>query len=129
MKSRAQPGPLIPGVTIAMAGRDWMVPPLTIGQLRRLLPKIRSIRNLGVNMESEDIASLVEVVLAAMQRNYPEMTAEALEEHLDLGNSKHVLTAVLTGSGLTTEGEAEAAMSTGAKSMGSSPPPPDTVTP
>ena len=75
---------MLPGVTIAMGGRDWQVPPLTLGQLRRLMPKVRQLTEIG----------------AAMQRNYPEATAEMVENLLDLGNASAVLNAVLTGSGL-----------------------------
>ena len=36
-------GMMIPGVTITMGGRDWLVPPLTLGQLRRLMPRVRQL--------------------------------------------------------------------------------------
>ena len=49
---------------------------------------------------------LVDIVAAALQRNYPEVTPEKVENLLDLGNASVVLNAVLTGSGLKPGGAA-----------------------
>jgi hypothetical protein len=91
---------MIPGVTIAMGGREWLVPPLTLGQLRRLMPKVRQLTEIGVSMGEVQIGVLVEIIASALQRNYPDATAEIVENLLDLGNANTVLNAVLTGSGL-----------------------------
>jgi hypothetical protein len=91
---------MIPGVTIAMGGRDWLVPPLTLGQLRRLMPKLRQLTEIGASMGEAQIGVLVEIVATALQRNYPDATADTVENLLDLGNASAVLNAVLTGSGL-----------------------------
>ena len=91
---------MIPGVTVAMGGRDWLVPPLTLGQLRRLMPKVRQLTEIGASMGEAQIGVLVEIVATALQRNYPDATADMVEDLLDLGNASAVLNAVLTGSGL-----------------------------
>jgi hypothetical protein len=114
---------VIPGITIAMGGADWVVPPLTLGQLRRLMPKLQELGDPGQPMAGPQIAVLVEIVAAALQRNYPDATAERVEELLDLGNAAPVLAAVLTGSGLKPGERAAVAGSTGPTSTGSSPPP------
>jgi hypothetical protein len=95
---------MIPGVAVAMAGQDWIVPPLTLGQLRCLMPKVRLLTEIGASMGEEQIGVLVEIVAAALQRNYPDMTADKVEHLLDLGNASVVLNAVLTGSGLKPRG-------------------------
>jgi hypothetical protein len=92
---------MIPGITVRMGGREWTIPPLTLGQLRRLMPKVRQLSDINAQMGETQIAVLVEIVTAALQRNYPDITTETVENLLDLGNSGPVLTAVLTGSGLT----------------------------
>ena len=142
---------MIPGVTITMGGRDWLVPPLTLGQLRRLMPRVRQLTEIDASMSEVQIGVLIEIVAAALQRNYPDATAEVVENLLDLGNAGAVLNAVLTGSGLRLRedrlGEASApGPSPGATSrnsdqrsveetrragnifMASSPPPVDTAT-
>jgi len=64
------------------------------------MPKIRQLSEISTEMGEAQIEVLVEIVAAALQRNYPEVTVEIIENLLDLGNSGPVLNAVLTGSGL-----------------------------
>lgn len=118
---------MIPGISIQMGGRDWLVPPLTLGQLRRLLPKVRELTEIGAGMGEAQIDTLIEIVSAALGRNYPDATPELVADMLDLGNAQTVLAAVLTGSGLR-PGEARA-VGNGAISTAYSPPPADTATP
>jgi len=119
---------MIPGVTVAMGGQDWLIPPLTLGQLRRLMPKVRQLTEIGASMGEAQIGVLVEIVAAALQRNYPHLTMDKVENLLDLGNASAVLNAVLTGSGLkprgTPPGEAQApgASSGAASTLTGSPP-------
>jgi hypothetical protein len=145
---------MVPGVTVAMGGQDWIVPPLTLGQLRRLMPKVRQLTEIGASMGEPQISVLVDIVTAALKRNYPEMTTDQVENFLDLGNASAVLNAVLTGSGLKPSGAAvgeapapgtspgagntspgspsrmiSEAVTIGEKSMVSSPPPVGTATP
>jgi len=118
---------MIPGVAVEMNGQEWVVPPLTLGQLRRLMPKLRQLTDIGAAMGEEQIAVLVEIVSAALQRNYPDLTSDDVEGLLDLGNASGVLNAVLTGSGLRPDGppvgEAAApgtAPGAGSRSLGTS---------
>jgi hypothetical protein len=92
---------MIPGVAVTMGGREWTIPPLTLGQLRQLMPKIRQLSEVGTEIGETQISVLVEIVAAALQRNYPQVTADMAEHLLDLGNAGPVLNAVLSGSGLS----------------------------
>jgi hypothetical protein len=119
---------MIPGVQITMGGEEWTVAPLTLGQLRRLMPQVQQLTEIGARMGESQIAAVVEIVTAALQRNYPDLTTDAVAEILDLGNSAQVLHVVLTGSGLRERrpGEAMAvARCDGQTSTPSSPPPAD----
>ena len=137
---------MVPGVSVTMGGQDWVVPPLTLGQLRQLMPKLRQLTEIGVAMGEAEITVLVEIVTAALQRNYPDLSSEMVANLLDLGNASAVLSAVLTGSGLkpsgASPGEASApgtkpgaapeltqgAVTTGEQFMAFSPPPAATAT-
>src|SRR5437763_4484372 len=68
------------------------------------MPKVRQLTEIGASMGEPQIEVLVEIVAAALRRNYPEMTMQTVEELLDLGNAGAVLNAVLTGSGLKPRG-------------------------
>jgi hypothetical protein len=122
---------MIPGVVVTMGGQEWTVPSLTLGQLRWLMPKVRRLTDIDAQMDEAQIAILIEVVMVAMQRNYPDITADTVENLLDLGNTAEVLRAVLMGSGLSERrpGEAMAVVSISDGSTVSSPPPADTLTP
>ncbi|MGH7052552.1 MAG: hypothetical protein ACREFA_01845 [Stellaceae bacterium] len=91
---------MIDGITVRMGGRDWIVAPLTLGQLRRLWPHVQHLGESGAGMGEKEVSVVVEIVTAALQRTYPGMTPAKVEELLDLGNAGAVLNAVLTGSGL-----------------------------
>jgi hypothetical protein len=122
---------MIPGVEISMGGREWIVPPLTLGQLRRLGPKIRAMTTIDARgLTDKQIDAMTEIVATALARNYPEVTTEEILDLLDMGNARAVLEAVLGGSGLRRAAPGEArAVGNGATYTDSSPPPADTATP
>ncbi len=95
---------MIPGVTIQMGGNDWLVPPLTLGHLRRLDPSIKALTSGDVE---KVLSAICTIVAAALSRNYPEMTEQRVEDLIDLGNRDAVVAAVLGNSGLKV-GEVEA---------------------
>ncbi len=91
---------MLSGIVVKMGGREWTVPPLTLGQLRQLLPKVHQLSDASAEMDGTHIAILIEIVTAALQRNYPDITSDFVESLVDLGNAGEVLNAVLRGSGL-----------------------------
>ncbi len=92
---------LIDGVVVRMGGRDWTVPPLSFKQLRGLQPQLELLAKLAGTASPRDIGVISDIVLAALSRNYPEITLDEVEAVLDLGNAGRVITAILTGSGLS----------------------------
>jgi hypothetical protein len=115
---------MIPGVTIQMGGQDWLVPSLTIGQLRRLKDARKALAS---GDEEKVLAAICTIVAAALSRNYPDMTEQKVEDLIDLQNRDEVVAAVLGNSGLT-PGEAGAVTRpNGLPSMAFSPPPADTA--
>ena len=91
------------GVAIQLAGQEWIVPPLSFGQLKRLLPRFQTMQT-GV-LTPEWIETSVEIVLAALSRNYPDLQAEAVEEMIDMNNYAAILNTILQASGLSQKGE------------------------
>lgn len=100
---------MIPGITISMGGNDWIVPPLTLGQLRKLAPYVQKIRAIDAQdaLEADDqLDAVLKIVAAALGRNYPDMDEEKVADLLDMANLAATITAVLTGSGVVRAGEA-----------------------
>jgi hypothetical protein len=113
---------MIPGVKIMMGDHEYEVPPLTLGQLRRLQPRLADLSSGDAGLI---MGAICEVVQAALSRNYPKITVEEVEELIDLNNRERVINAVLGGSGLKL-GEITAVASGGVPSMDRSPPLADT---
>jgi hypothetical protein len=93
---------MIPGTNCKIGEQEYTIPPLTIGQLRGLAPKIKKLGGLSptdlIGGESLDI--VIEIILAAINRNYPTMTGTVLEDLLDVGNIRQVFFAVMAISGM-----------------------------
>lgn len=100
---------LIPGVKINLNGKVFLVPALTLPEVRRLAPDLEVVRGIVGVPTAEQVTSLVEVVRSAVVRNYPEVTAQELEEGLDMRNMIPTLQAVMASSGFVEEGTGEAA--------------------
>jgi hypothetical protein len=62
---------MIPGVEVAMGGQGWVIPPLTLGQLRRLMPKVRQLTEIGASMGEAQIGVLVEIVAGRCNGTIP----------------------------------------------------------
>ena len=92
---------------------ERILAPLNFKALRKVGPRMGELANLnpgaGIPLEAQDL--VLEIVLASLRRNYPEMTQDEVEEGLDLANIQPIMLAILRGSGLkerATPGEAPA---------------------
>ena len=98
---------MIDGHPVKMGGKDYTVPALSFKQLRQLQPAIALIGNIGSVPTDEQMSAVVDIVHAALSRNYPELDKDGVEDQLDLSNIRPVLEAVMGAAGLT-KGEAKA---------------------
>lgn len=104
--------------TITLAGRDYKVRPLTLGQLRIILPAFARAGRIDAD---SGVDSAIDIVSAALSRDHAEITRDAL---LDMEVTPKELTgavgaiALLSGlvAGDAQAGEAGAAPSAGAES-------------
>jgi hypothetical protein len=91
--------PKFDGVPVYMDGRQWIVPALSVRQFREHLQTLSTPYAAG-----EDYAAFLQdrlpIALAAMQRNYPELTEEQLLDMLDLKTFLVVWRAIQNASGL-----------------------------
>jgi hypothetical protein len=97
-------GEMIDGVRIKMGREERVVPPLSLGQLRRLQNDIKLVGEIEDGKISEDrMNAAVRIIHAALSRNYPDLTIEKVEEMVDLGNIAQIIAAVAGVSGLKKE--------------------------
>lgn len=98
----------IEGVKVNIGDSTYIVPPLSFKALRLLKGKLRLLTDIGNIPEDEQLDAVLDVVLMALNRNYPMMTREDLEDIIDLANLRVLITAIMGVSGLEqTRGEAE----------------------
>jgi hypothetical protein len=93
---------ILEGQKVNLGGRDFVVPPLNLRALRILGPRFAELSQNAVAgvIGPDQIDTMIEVVHAAMVRNYPEITKEELEDLLDMGNIARVFQAVAAQSGM-----------------------------
>jgi hypothetical protein len=105
MKSGEPVRKLVPGVEIEMGGETYILPPLTIGQLRGgIRDKMRANDELiekGQWWEALDIKN--SIIAEALRRNYPDITDEDVGGMLDLRNYDKAWEIILGGSGLRSQ--------------------------
>ena len=94
------------GITVHFAGNDWVVPALSLGQLKKLMPHFQSLQ--GGQFSIEQIDSSLQVIHAALSRNYPALQLEDVEDLVDLASMPIIMDAILRASGLVRQGEVTA---------------------
>jgi hypothetical protein len=88
------------GVRITLGQQEYIVPALTIRQMRELTSELADLKGIGAEPTSDEITSMLRIVLAAISRNYPDMTIDALEDAIDLNSLAVVMQAITGQSGL-----------------------------
>lgn len=95
---------MIEGKTINLGGEDYVIAPLTLGQIRSMQKEIESIGRFDAKTLNDGALDImIKVIHAGMSRNYPEITTEKIEGLIDLKNIRDVVEAVLGVSGLKKE--------------------------
>src|SRR5437588_10474928 len=84
---------------ITLAGREFHLSPLNLGDLRRLEPALLGVEQTAASGFASMLA-LVPVIHASISKRHPEVALEELEGLLDLNNFAEVLDRVLEISGL-----------------------------
>jgi hypothetical protein len=115
--TRVEPEKNRGGQWIRFGSEEYRVPALAFGAIQDLQDRVGSMAGLPVGGKPtpEQMATVVDVVHAALKRNYPSMTREQLLDMLDLENYQEVLGAVLNISGFKRQepAQGEAVASTG----------------
>ncbi len=106
--------PVFEGVPIKLGGVDYVLPPMNIDALEKYMPVVESWAQpsdlppmQGVMKQVRDVA---EMIHAALQLNYPDLSLAEVRASLNLKNANSMLHQLLEVSGLarTESGEASA---------------------
>ena len=97
---------MVDGVKIRMGGQDWIVPALNLFQMEKYEDAISSLSSLGTAATKSQRDTMIEIVHAAMSRNYKDVTLDQVKDLIDMNNLVLVVQAVMGQSGLVlTSGE------------------------
>lgn len=92
---------LYEGEPIKIKGREYIIPGLSFGQIESMSDTIARVQTKGDSdkLDKETIHDMIEIVSAAMKRNYPELTAAEVKEMIDTRNIKQIFFAIMGASG------------------------------
>jgi hypothetical protein len=85
------------GITLVLGGKEYVVPPLSLGAWEQMQERMTAFT--GDLSDKSQVATAIDATLAALKRNYPDMTRDELGEILDIGNMVDVVGAVMDVSG------------------------------
>ena len=85
------------GVEIELGDKTYILPPLNCAALEQFGDKLETFNELPV---VKKIGFTVDLTLASLHRNYPELKREEIAEVIDLGNMAEVIQVVMGVSGL-----------------------------
>lgn len=101
---------MIEGITVRIGGREFVAPPIPLKIFRTKAAWFQELNKLErtAMMTPETEEAVVGIIHAALSRNYPELTAEEVEDLLDLRSMTETVKAIMDFSGAKPAGEAEA---------------------
>lgn len=88
---------MLPGIDIEMGGITYVVPPLALGDMEVYQKKIAGV--IG-GIDANSVAVVLDVSIAALRRNYPDMTREDLGRIVDVSNFMDLFNSVMDIAGL-----------------------------
>ena len=87
------------GTWVKMGLEEYRIPPLGFRAIQDLQANISILQGMTGMPNEAQMKIVADVVCAAMKRNYPDITTEAVLDMLDLGNFQPVFSAVMGASG------------------------------
>lgn len=85
----------IEGTEVKMGGDTYIVPRLNIALFKRYKARLAVLRN--ATNDDERVEVMLEVITAALKRNYPDITQEEVEDLVEVGDKMLQLVGVVMG--------------------------------
>lgn len=88
---------MIPGTEITLGEKKYTMPPLNLFAIEKHDAFFKRVVSGGVKMEvgSDDLKALGDVVYLSLRRNYPDITADDVKQNIDLSNMLAIFTAAM----------------------------------
>lgn len=94
--------PALEGIPIQLGGQTYILPPCSLATLKRHSAGIDKFAKAGgqIELSGEGVDLIIAVLTEALARNYPDISAEALAEHVGVDTMVEFFQAALDVSGL-----------------------------
>jgi len=86
---------MLEGTVVKLGELDLVVPRVPLKAFRCHPEWFAKIDSMSGIMQPDDVTAIVSVVYSAIERNYPDMTIEQVEDLLDIGNVGDMLKVVM----------------------------------
>jgi len=119
---------VIPGVKITLKGRDFIVPPVTRGLLKKYKEQFKSAAD-GSLSPFDQAGFFGDIAFDCLKLNYPDLTEDEFDRLLDFSTAAQIFAAIMCDAdGVKRAGEMMAALQSGT-SIGTTTPPASAATP
>lgn len=90
------------GESVKLGNREFIVPSLSVNQARKLWPEILDL-NKGVTLAEfpKKLDAALPIILAALSRNYPDITIDELGDLVDVRNFPRLMKIIAGQSGMS----------------------------
>lgn len=88
----------IAGVNFDFGAETLIIPPLALGDLELLQERLAALQ-LG-SLDPQSVSTVIDATLAALLRNYPDMTRARVAALIDLANMAQVIQCVMDVAGM-----------------------------
>lgn len=92
---------MIPGISVNLGGTDYIVPPLNLRTFFQFEEQVGVLQSPGAHSIADYAKAASAVLLAVIQRNYPDLTAEQFADMVDFTSLSPMVQAMFGQSGFT----------------------------
>ena len=83
------------GVTTTVGDRELVVPRVPLKAFRLHPEWFEKLDHMSGTLKPEDVGNLLDIIHSALERNYPDMSLDAVETLLDINNVSKLLLLVM----------------------------------
>ena len=87
---------MVEGTKVAVGEKELVIPRLNLKAQRKLGDHLRVVTEVTGMPTGAQLESLFEVIVAAIQRNYPELTRDWIEENVEFDDLAGIIQAATT---------------------------------
>lgn len=85
------------GISVRLGRKSYVIAPISLGKLKLLRKELTAYKE---DLSEESIDTVIKSLFYSLQRNYPDITLEQVEEMIDVSNAGEIMRCVMDHSGM-----------------------------